>query len=839
MIVKLSAQQVRRRCDPATLPFETTDVLAPSDAILGQDRAVRALDFGLRIAAPGYNIFAVGPIGTGRSAAISRQVAQVAAERPQAADWVYAHNFADARAPLALRLRPGAAVRLHDALTELVRDVNDKLPAAFDTDEYAHACDVIRHELQQFSESLYGPIAEFAQSFGMQIVRTATGLDIAPIDSGAQGAQAQIDEATVRAVLTCREKLEDAQRRSRRSDKDAQARLATFDADVARSIITVQVDDVRALAAVLCTDADRPTLAAWLDALQADMVTNRGAFLPHDPRPNPTELALFLNRYRVNVFVDHSRSAPGAPVVFEENGTHAALIGQIDRTLVLANNPAVATGTVDHMMLRPGALHRANGGFLIIDARTLLDAGNSLTTLLRSLQRNSVRIVDAADGQIVNVPTLAPQPIPLAVKVVLHGSGSAYWECGAGEEGFAAQFKVKAEFVIQMDRTSQNELAYAAFVRSLGASEGLAPFDRDAVAWLVEYGARLVDDQEKLSTRFGALADIAREASYWARSDSRNVITRADLRTAHAERRARVARYEDDTREFILRGVYHVSTSGEEVGQVNGLSVISLGDYEFGKPARITARSYVMRGGINDVDRSVSYTDPSHNKGIALVDSYLSGIYSTEQATAVSANVTFEQSLTHHEGDSASCAIMIALLSAVSGLPIPQSLALSGTLDQFGYVRPVGAVNTKLEGWYDLCEARGFDNLHGVILPKSNAIDLMLREDIVDAIEQGRFHVFTAEHVDDLIEMFFGMPAGQRMEDGHFSDGTLHALVEATLRDMADKLDGRRRGAQGEAVTTLPEPEPTQSAPPPHPIDPNLAPPPVMPEPEPQDPAMG
>ncbi len=287
-------------------------------------------------------------------------------------------------------------------------------------------------------------------------------------------------------------------------------------------------------------------------------------------------------------------------------------------------------------------------------------------------------------------------------------------------------------------------------------------------AWLVEYGSREADDQRKLTARFGDLGDIIREAAFWAKRNGHTIVERADMQRAVDERRIRLNRYEDDYREYMLRGGYYVETTGEEVGQINGMSVLDLGEYEFGKPARITARSYVMRGGINDVDRAVNYTDQSHNKGIAIIDSYLSGIYSTEQPLSVSANVAFEQSLNHHEGDSASCAILLAMLSSVSQQPIPQTLAVTGTLDQSGFVRPIGGANTKIEGFFDMCAARGLNGHHGVVIPISNAEDLMLRDDVVEAVRDGKFHVFAATHVDDLIELYFGMPAGRRGEDGTF-----------------------------------------------------------------------
>jgi predicted ATP-dependent protease len=391
-----------------------------------------------------------------------------------------------------------------------------------------------------------------------------------------------------------------------------------------------------------------------------------------------------------------------------------------------------------------------------------------------------------------------------------------------------------------MPRTPENELAYASFLRNRMDDEKLMPFDRSAVAALVEEGSRVAGDQDRLTTRFGEIADLARESAYWAVQAKRTAAAVVDVKTALREKHYRINRYEDDMRNYLLRGMYYVATSGTAVGQVNGLSVIDLNEYEYAQPARITARSYVMRSGIGDIDRAVSYTDSSHNKGIAILDSYLSGLYSHDQVLTLSANITFEQSQSHREGDSATCAMLIAMLSAVAGVPVPQYFAMTGTMDQFGFVRPIGAASVKTEGFFDVCRARGLDGTHGVILPAANVNDLMLRDDVVEAVRAGTFKVMSAVHIDDMIEVMFGMPAGVRGEDGKFPEGTLHARVEAALREINDKMDGRRRGKdekdEGEdkkgEPEKPPEPEPPAAPPPepgPHP-EPGPNPPP---EPEP------
>lgn len=837
-ITKLSAEQVRRVCDPQSLNFETTAELPYADEILGQPRAERALDFGININAEGYNVFVVGPNGTGRMSSILRTVRASAGGMAEASDFVYVHNFANARAPIALRLKPGAAVKLRDLLESLIEQAGGNLPQAFETDQYDEATDAITNELQNRHEAAMTALQAEAQALGLSLARTATGLDVIPAVP-----DAPITAELAAARRTISDKLDDALRHVREAEKRSRAQLEALDAHVAESVVGVLVQDVLALESELVEPAGREALRAHLGALKRDLVSNVGYFKPREEAHDPTQLMLFLNRYRVNVFVDNCATdangqACGAPVIVEENPTYYNLIGRIDRTLTISNNPVMAANSVDHMMLRPGALHRANGGYLVLSARELLDAEHAFSALKRALKRGVVRIEEPNEGYLIGAPTLEPQPIPLHVKVVLHGNGGTYWESNSRDEAFRDLFKVKAEFVGQMERTLENEQSYGRFLRARAAEEGLPTFDRGAVAWLVEYGSRMADDQRKLSTRFGYLADVAREGAFWARRNGRITVTRDDLRQAIDERRTRLNRYEDDTREYMLRGGYYIETDGEEVGQINGMSVIDLGEYEFGKPARITARSFVTRGGINDVDRAVNYTDASHNKGIALIDSFLSGIFATEQPMSLSANVTFEQSLSHHEGDSASCAILLAMLSAISSHPIPQSLAVTGTLDQFGFVRPIGGANTKIEGFFDVCAARGLTGLQGAVVPKANVDDLMLREDVVAAVRDGRFHLYSATHVDDLIELFFGMPPGRRLDDAKFPPGTFFAVVDAALREINEKMDGRRRGKDDEKRDEDKKPEPEKVPPSPEPPPGNPPEPePGPPEPPPDPPA--
>jgi predicted ATP-dependent protease len=828
----LTAEQVRRACDPASFSFNTTADLPYIDAIFGQPRATRAIDFGVTMNAPGYNLFVMGPQGTGRTHAVERYLKRTAPQATQPGDWVYVHNFNEPRKPAALRLKAGCACHLRDLMNSLMQQVQSKLPAAFDTDVYDEAADRITSALQNLQSEALNEVQAACEKEGFNLTRTASGLAIAP------ASETPLDEDKLKAQARLNDMLGDTLRALREMEKQARDALGQLDADVARAVVKPMLEDAEGHLGEMAGEADNPALSNYLRAVEQDIVWNVAVFKPVDrggAELEPAARRLFMNRYQVNVFVDNCDTC-GAPILSEDYPTYYNLVGRIDRTLSFNNG-----NVIDHMMLRPGALHRANGGYLIMRVRDLMAYEDAWFALKRSLMKGHISIEEPnAHTQLINAPMLEPQPIPLSMKIIMLGNSQEYWSV-ARDEDFQSLFKVRAEFSTHMPRTAENELAYASFLRNRIDDDGLMAFDRAGVAALVEQGSRIADDQDRLSTRFGEIADLAREATYWAKQSKRAAATADDVKTALREKHLRLNRYEDDVRDYMLRGMYYVATSGVAVGQVNGLSVSDAGEYDFAQPARITARSYVMRSGIGDIDRAVSYTDSSHNKGIAILDSYLSGLYSHDQMLTLSANVTFEQSHNHREGDSATCALLIAMLSAVSGLPVAQHYAMTGTMDQFGFVRPIGAANVKVEGFFDVCKARGLDGTQGVILPAANVIDLMLREDVVQAIRDGQFKVMSVEHIDDTIEAMFGMPAGGRGDDGKFPEGTLHAKVEAALREINDKMDGRKRGKddrdEGEDKKPEPEkaPEPAPpAAPPPEPGPPQPHPGPTPPpEPEP------
>ena len=837
----LTADQVRRVCDPASFSFETTAELPYIDEIIGQPRAIRAIEFGIHIDSPGYNIFMVGAPGTGRTTTIQRYLQKHAPNDPAPSDWIYVHNFTDAYRPIALRIKLGSARKFGNAIDAMMAQVQQQLPHAFESEEYDQARDGIQNELDRQITVAYVALTDAASAKGFVLMRTPSGPTIVPGARGKPYTQKYLERLGKRQrtqidknQLELNDKLGDTLRSVRAIERDAQTKFAQLDAQVGAAIVKPLLEEV---ATQFADQLD--TLNAYLEAFLIDLVANVRVLKPSETETDSSlssavERTAILNRYRVNVFVDNCETC-GAPVVIEDNPTYYGIVGRIDR-----NVNAAGMVSTDHTLLRAGALHRANGGYLVIRASEIFREFAGWQALKRCLTRKEICIEEQGSrAEMITSATLEPQPVPLRIKVILMGDTDEYWSAYHNDEDFRSQFKAKAEFAFQMPRETSNELAYAQFIRARSEEESLLPFDRSAVAVLVELGSRQTADQQRLTTNFSVIADIAREASFWAKRGKRDVVTAEDVRRARNERHYRLSQAEERHYERILRHRQFVQTSGEAVGQINGLSVYDYDEFEFAEPCRITARTMVGRGGINDIDRGVNYTDSSHNKGMAIIESYVGSLYSVDQALSLAANVVFEQS-GPHGGESASVALLCAMLSAVSNVPIYQDIAATGTLDQFGRVQPVGAVNTKIEGYFDICKARGLEaeGKHTVLIPAQNALDLMLREDVVEAVRAGKFNIVTITHVSDAIDILMGMPAGERDAEGHFPKGTLHALVEIALKDMSDKLEGKRKGrddGSGDDEKDKDKDKDKKPAPPspPAPIDP--ASPPT--DPTPTDPA--
>jgi lon-related putative ATP-dependent protease len=809
----LPAVALRRLCDPAQFSFETTASLAPLSEILGQPRAVQALAFGTRAAAHGFNLFALGLPGSGKTTLIRQYLERQAAGQPVPPDLCYVHNFADSRRPVTLELPAGRAGRLQQDLAALVGELQAAIPRAFESQEYGAQRDVIVSDLDHKRQAEVRRLEARAAQFGFQLVKAPGGLLLAPALNGelmSEGDLERLSPEQREKLARVREKLEGdieaGLRRLRELEKGARDALRALDTETARFATQHLADALRE------QYADLPQVCAYLAALQGDVIEHADLFrkgregeAPGLPLPVPPSAP--FTRYQVNVLVDNSALA-GAPVVVENNPTYHNLTGRIEHQ---SSWGGVFT---DFSLIKSGALHRARGGYLILPARECLLNPYAWDGLKRALKDGLLRIEELGSQlSLLSTVTLEPAPVPLDVKVILIGSPLLYYLLYAYDEDFQKLFKVKAEFTTRMDRTAENEQAYAAFVATLTQLDRALPFDCAAVARIVEHGSRLAGDQQRLSTRFGEIADLVREAAHGAAQAGRAAVSAEDVRAAESARRYRQDLLSEQVLDAIREGTLLIQVEGAAVGQVNGLSVVDLGDYAFGHPSRITAAVAPGQRGVVSLEREVELSGPIHGKGVLILGGYLARAYGRSRPLSLAASLVFEQSYGRVEGDSASLAELYALLSALAEVPLRQDIAVTGSLNQHGRVQAVGGVDEKIEGFFDLCQARGLTGEQGVLIPAANRRNLMLRDDVVAAVGAGRFHVWTIEHADEGLPLLAGLPAGASRGD-EYPPGSFHRAVADRLAAFGEVLKAfsgprangqRRRSARAAAP---PEPAP-------------------------------
>lgn len=790
VVRKLTAEQLRAVCRPEDLGIKTTEDLTPLEGIVGQERALQSLQFGLAIRDPGFNIYVAGESGTGRRTAINEYLEQVARGKPVPPDWCYVHNFKDSYQPKALQLNAGQGSKFAKDMALLVETVRREVPKAFETDEYAKQKEETLSSFNRRRDELMSSMNERAARQGFMLQATPVGLMIYPLIRGRpmneQDLAALPPDARQR-IMKEREQLEtellDILRDIRAVEREANQALEKLDRQTALFVIGHLFDQMKE------AYKDNPQVIQHLDEMQEDMLQNiallRGQVSAQvdtsAPRLSPSwaqEVA--FRKYAVNVLIDNS-DLTGAPVIMEFNAAYTNLFGRIEKE---AQMGVLAT---DFTLVRAGSLHRANGGFLVIPVEELLRNPLAYEGLKRALRSRELSIEEPSErlGLMVT-KTLRPQPIPLDVKVVLVGTALIYQYLYLLDPDFSELFKVKAEFDTTMDRTPDNVKTYAALMCKLCSKENLRHMDGPALALIIEHGSRLAGDQRKLSTKFSEIADIIREANFYADRDGRQYIGRQHIERALEAKVYRSNLIESRYHELIRRGVLRIETSGTAVGEVNGLSVLGLGDTVFGRPARITATVGPGREGIIDIERAVNLGGAIHSKGVLILGGYLTQRYARDIPLNLNARIVFEQSYEPVEGDSASCAELLALLSAISGVPLKRSFAVTGSVNQAGEVQAIGGVNEKIEGFYEACKIKGFDREQGVIIPESNVQNLMLKDEVVRAVEQGKFHIYAISSVDEAIELLTGRPAGQLQPDGTYPEGSVNRLVSERLQKMAE-----------------------------------------------------
>lgn len=802
---------LRRRTDPRAL----RDAMARTDGgLVGQERALQAIDFAAAIRRPGFNLFVMGPEGTGRHGAVRRILTARARTETPPDDWVYVNNFADADRPRALNLPGGSAARLAAAMEEMIGDLGAAVPALFDSDDYKARRDAIDQEAEKAQEDGFAALNERARARGIVILRTPMGFALAPARDGAVVPPDEFNalpEAERKRIEADIERLQGDLKRVvaglPKLEKRRRERIRALNQEMATGVVAVEIDEVRA------RFADIRAIQTFLSEVAEDVVKNVEIFLEKAAEARqaalPTPLALTardrrLRRYTVNVMVGDARDGDdegaraGAPVVFENNPTYHNLIGRVEHVSHLG---ALET---DFTLIKPGALHRANGGYLVLDMRRLLAQPGSWEALKRSLLAGEVRISSLAEQySLASTVSLEPDPIALSVRVVLIGERWLYYLLHALDPDFARLFKVEADFEDDMPRDAGNEAALAGLLGKLVAEEGARPPTPDGLARLFDEAARLAEDAEKLSLRIDALADILREAAHLAETEGADALDAPHVRAAVARRRDRAGRLRERLYEAITRDTLLIETEGARVGQVNGLSVIALGNQSFGRPSRITAITRVGTGKLVDIEREAKLGGPLHSKGVLILSGFLASRYALDAPMSLWASLVMEQSYGGVEGDSASSAELYALLSALAELPVEQRFAVTGSVNQMGAVQPIGGVNEKIEGFHDVCAARGLTGRQGVLIPSGNLKNLMLREDVVEACAGGRFAVHAVATVDQGLELLTGVGAGTRGADGRFPAESVNGRVEATLRAYAE---ARRRFAAEEGAPARGEP---------------------------------
>jgi lon-related putative ATP-dependent protease len=787
---ELTAEELWNPCEPGLFDFDTTESLPGDIVIIGQDRAVQAIDFGVDIASFGFNIYALGYAGTGRTTTLRTYLDRIAASQPVPKDWVYVNNFVDPNRPNAIKLPPGTAIEFRRDMQEFVSDLLRNIPRAFESEDYEKQKESIVREMQEQRNESFAHLEHRVNERGFTLLKTAMGLGIAPVLNGqvlTPEAYQQLDEGTRKDIEARQQLLQGEMAETMRSIRDLEKatklRLQDFDREIADFAVSHLIEDLKQKYGHL------EELPDYLDAVHADIVDNVEGFKEQEQPDQGLAAAMqagqqeaLLKRYSVNVVVDHSQQQ-GAPVVFEANPTFANLIGRIEHRSEFG---ALMT---DFSMIKAGCLHRANGGYLVVETRGLLTNPLAWEALKRSIKNRCIRTEGIGSQlQVVSTVTLEPEPIPLDVKVLLIGDPMTYYMLHALDDDFRKLFKVKADFGADFDRTPDTCHHYAQFVAARCNEEGLLPFQQEAVGRIVEYGSRLADHQKKLSTRFGEIADLVREASYWAKKQGHKQTTAADVQMAVDQAVYRSNRAEEQIQELIDEGSIRVDVEGTVVGQVNGLSVLALGEYSFGKPSRITVRTYTGRTGVVSLDREAKLSGRIYDKGLLTLTGYLGGKYALETPLSLSASISFEQLYDEIEGDSASSTELYALLSSLSDLPLKQGIAVTGSVDQQGNVQPIGGANEKIEGFFLTCKQKGLTGEQGVILPVQNVVNLMLRQNVRQAVEDGQFHIYPVRTIDEGIEILTGVHAGELQEDGTYPDDSVHARVLDRLEEIAANL---------------------------------------------------
>ena len=787
----LPADKLRQSCDPALLGFETTQESTGLVELIGQDRAMDAICLSSGMTHRDFNLFVLGPTGTGRHTAVQKILSEDAAKRPVPCDWVYVNNFEEAHKPKALQLPSGTAKTLQTAMQNLIDDLANDIPSLFESEDYQSQRRAIEAEFGEKHEASMADFAERAKAENIALVRTPVGFMLTAIRDGKlvkaedfeqldKAEQEKIEEQIARL----QQDLAKILREGPKLEKEHRTKVEELNASMAERAVSARVSEVQA------EFKDIGPISGYLEEVHKDIIANAELFLiaagESQNGPFPEAIRKFhrdseFDRYVVNVMVSQdAKTAKGAPVETEDLPSLDRLIGRIEHASHMGSL------VTNFTMIKPGALHRANGGYLVLDARRLLSEPFAWDAVKQSIRNESITITSLSDRlSLVATTTLQPDPIPLDLRVVLVGDPFLYGLLVMLDPDFNDLFKVQADFEDAIDRTKDNLIRFGQLIAAYVSKEDMLPMTAQGVASVLDESTRMAEDTEKLSLRIGALGDLIREAEHYARARSSHHIENGDIERAVQERDRRASRIKDRMQEAIARKTILIDTKGAKTGQINGLSVLGIGSYRFGRPSRITARVRMGAGKLVDIEREVELGGPLHSKGVMILSGYLTSTYAQDVPFSLHASLVFEQSYGGVDGDSASSAELYALLSALSGVPIDQGLAVTGSVNQLGEVQAIGGVNEKIEGFFETCKAQGLTGSQGVLIPQANTAHLMLRTEVVEAARDGQFRIIPVETINEGIAILTGTPAGIRAADGHFEPETINAKVEQRLRDFA------------------------------------------------------
>ena len=795
---RVEVDRLYKNCDPRIFEFETTEEVPPLEGILGQERAVRATEFGLRIKRHGYNIFLTGHTGTGKISYAREVVEAMAEKEPVPDDWCYLYNFKNPGEPLNLNLPAGMGSVFSRDIDNLLEELNEVIPKAFNTDEYERQKGSLFKEFQDIRSTLMEELNKVAQENGFMLKRTGAGfLTPVPLKEEKEISEEEFSQLPQEEREILEKKSTVVQLKSMEIVRKVQNEEKRFKEQFRE---LEQKTGLHAVGHIIAELKEKyntfPKVEHYLELLQEDVLENLADFRDdEDDKQIPfpwMKRETIGTKYVVNLVIDN-KDAKGAPVVVESNPTYYNLVGRVEYENKLG------MVTTDFTMIKGGAFHRANGGYLILQAKDLLLNFQSWEAFKRILKTQELRIETIAEQySMLTMATLKPEPIPLSIKVIIVGNPFLYQLLYRHDDDFRKLFKIKADFDIVMGRSLENMTKMANFISTHSKREGVRHFDRNGVARMVEYSSRLAEHQDKLCTCFNEIVELLYEADAWAEIENQEIVGAAQVNRAIEEKVFRSDKYEKKLLEMVEEGQLLLDFTGEKVGQINGLAILDLGDYVFGKPTRITASTYLGRRGILNIERESKMSGRIHDKGVLIISGYMGQKYAQNIPLTLSASLCFEQSYEGVDGDSASSTELYALLSSIAGVPLKQGLAVTGSVNQKGEIQPVGGISRKIEGFFAACEVAGLSGEQGVLIPHQNLVNLMLDAPILEAVQEGKFHIYAVKTVEEGMEILTGMPVGERRLDGGYPEDTINFLVEKKLREFNDLMGKQGREQEKE-----------------------------------------